>query len=41
MKNENTIYTTDEVCSDTHCDGYGCAPCSIQIDGYFTPAYRA
>ena len=43
MINENTIYTTTEICwaveNDELCDGYGCAPCSIEFDGYYTPQY--
>jgi hypothetical protein len=43
MIKENTIYSTDEICwaieNDDICDGYGCAPCSIEFDGYFTPQY--
>ena len=41
--NTNTIYATDEICwaieNDDLCDGYGCAPCSIEFDGYYTPQY--
>ena len=42
--NQNTIYSTDEVCwaveTDDLCDGYGCAPCSIEFYGEYTPQIR-